>query len=60
MSGFVAFIVACSCDIFLLLLILLQLINMALSLDFVFTCFLSGVEVFAGFGAKVVFGSSCG
>ena len=60
MSGFVAYIVACSWDILLLLLILLQLINMALSLDLVFTCFLSGVEVFAGFGAKVVFRSSCG
>ena len=58
MSGFVAFSVAWSWDILLLLLILLQLINMALSLFLVFTCFLSGVEVFAGFGAKVVFGSS--
>ena len=37
MSGFVAFIVACSWDNLLLLLILLQLINMALSLDLVFT-----------------------
>ena len=42
----------------LLLLTLLQLINMALSLDLVFTFFLSGVEVFAGFCAKVVLGSS--
>ena len=44
MSGFVAFIVACSWDILLLLLILLPLINMALSLDLMFTCFLAGVK----------------
>ena len=58
MSGFVAFMFACRWDV--VLLILLQLINMTLSFDLVFTCFLSGVDVFPGCGAKVVFGSSCG
>ena len=42
----------------LFLLTLFHLINMALSLDLVFTFFLSGVDVFAGFGANVVLGSS--
>ena len=55
LSGFVEFIVACSWETLTVLLTLLQLISIALSLDFVLAFARSGVNVFAGFDANIGF-----
>ena len=58
MSGFVEFIVACSWDTLLVLLMLLQFISMAFSSGLLFIFARSGVDVLARFGANVGFVSS--
>ena len=55
MSGFVEFIVACSWDTLLVLLMLFQFISMALRLSLLFIFARSGVDILAGFGANVGF-----
>ena len=58
MSGFVEFIVACSWETLAVLLILLQLVRIAFSFDFVLAFVRSGVDVLDGLDANVWFWSA--
>jgi len=58
MSGFVEFIVACSWETLAVVLILLQLVSIAFSFDFVLAFARSGVDVLDGLDANVWFWSA--